>query len=217
MTPAAEPGPSYAGVLAAGGNSSVVSHRLTREDRQEAKFWECRRSLRLWPVPDPTIAGVKDFLKEKLNMEDSFLEEDLGGVQVKKCLEKKAKNKHEVVVTFEEKQVRDAVKAQGPNLASYREEAGMRLQIPDHLQKDFQALMSVAFDLKKKNPELKRNVKFDEESLGLFMDFQSKKEGQWRRMRPEQAKKALKSRPEKTSEMEVEDDEILSLLGDAGE
>ena len=49
----------------------------------------------------------------------------------------------------ESKQIRDAVKASAANLANHRDTAGMRLHVPDHLQRDFRALMNLSFDLKK--------------------------------------------------------------------
>ena len=189
---------------------------MDKDQRREVKFWECRRSLRLWPVPEATEAGVKKFLSEKLAMNESFTEEDMGPITVKRNIEKKPKNKNEVCVIFDTKQVRDTFKAQGPNLANYREEAGMRLQIPDNLQKDFKALMSMAYELKQKNKELRRNIKFDEENLGLFMDVQTEKEGDWKRIRPGQAYKHLAAR-KKAGPDEMNDDEIASLLGDASE
>ena len=205
---------TYAEALAANRSDGRVDRlvlRPSKEERQEAKFWECRRTLRLWPVTDPTAQGIK----EKLSMDDAFIEEDMGNVLVKRSLDKRSKNKKEVVAVFENKQIRDAIKAQGPSLANYRDKAGMQLQIPDHLQKDFQSLISVAYDLKRKNPELKRNVKFDEERLGLFMNFQMSEGSQWRRIWPDQARKALNARPERTNDMAVEDEEIMTLLGEA--
>ena len=111
-------------------------------------------------------------------MDKQFVDEDLGEVRIRRNIERRPKYKDEVCVTFESKEIRDAIKAKGPALANFREEAGMRLQIPDMLQKDFKALMSVAYDMKRTNKELKRNVKFDEESMGLFMDLQTRKEGE---------------------------------------
>lgn len=70
-------------------------------------------------------------------------------------VERKPKYADEVIVTFEEKSVQDAVKAQAHRLAEHRDETGMRLHIPDHLQKNFKALMSLSYDLKKKNLALK--------------------------------------------------------------
>ena len=63
----------------------------------------------------------------------------------------------------------------------------MRLHIPDHLQKKFRALMNLSYDLKKKFQDLKRNVKFDEDGLTLFMDIQTAAEGDWKRVEAEQA------------------------------
>ena len=92
----------------------------------------------------------------------------------------------------------------------------MRLQIPDGLQKDFKALMSLAFDMKKKNKDLRRNVKFDEDELGLFMDVQAERDGEWRRIKPHQAYEALRTRSRKyNGPGDMDADEIKSLLGDS--
>ena len=138
----------------------------------------------------------------------------MGSVTVRRSYEKRTKTKDEICVCFESKEIRDAVKARGPSLANFRE-AGMRLQIPDSLQKDFKALMVVTFNLKKTNPELKKNVKFDEEDLGLFMDFQTKKEGSWSRIKPTQANRILQTRKREGNGPEnLNDAEIKSLMGD---
>ena len=65
---------TYASATAGG---SGIPTQQTKTQRQEAKFWECRRSLRLWPVPstDGLHAGLKDFLKNKLALDDSFIEQ----------------------------------------------------------------------------------------------------------------------------------------------
>lgn len=93
----------------------------------------------------------------------------LGEFQIRKSHERRPKNKDKVVVTFEDKGIRDMIKANAHNLANYREEAGMRLHIPDHLQKTFKNLMALSYDMKKKQPELKRSVKFDEDKLNLYV------------------------------------------------
>lgn len=163
----------------------------------------------MWPVIEPTREGLYAFLKDKLKLDQDFVDNDMGQVTIKKNIERKPKNKFEVCVTFESKQIRDVVKAQGHNLAGFRDEAGMRLQIPDYLQKDFHALMSVAYNLKKSNKDLRRNMD----------DIQTVTDGDWRRIRPQQAYKALGTRTRKRSgaPTEIDDEEILSLLGDQSE
>ena len=127
-------------------------------------------------------------------MDRTFIEEDLGQVVLTKVREPKNKNKDEFVVLFESKQVRDEIKAAASNLANHRETAGMKLHVPDHLQKEFQSLMNLSYDLKKKHPALKRNIKFDEDDGGLFMDLQSEEGAEWRRVKPSQAQAANKRR-----------------------
>ena len=135
---------SYAAVTAEGSTLKPAAQSLNKDQRQEEKFWNCRRALRIWPVPEADGAGLRKFLENKLALDKTFIEQDMGQVVIKRNLEKRPRNKDEICVYFETKQIRDHVKSKGPNLANYRDEAGMRLQIPDHLQKDFKALMSVA-------------------------------------------------------------------------
>ena len=185
---------------------------MTRQDRQENSFLLARRQLRLWPIKDGKKESLADFLTEKLHMEESFVREELGTVQLKRTREPRNKNKDEYIITFESKQIRDAIKAAAPNLANYREEAGMKLQIPAHLQNDFHTLTNLSFDLKKHHPGLKRNVKFDEEDFGLFMDLKLDEAAEWRRVKPAQARAANKGRG-KGKLKTIEEDELQELLG----
>ena len=101
------------------------------------------------------------------------------------------------------------------NLAKYKDEAGMRLEIPNYLQKDFKILMRLAYLLKKSNPDLKRNIKFDEDRENLFLDMQLRKDDQWKRVRPDEARKAVQGRNDSEGLFEVIADELVSLMADA--
>ena len=205
---------SYATMAAEPPKTVEKDGRDLQLERREDRFWECRRSLRLWPVPEGNRDGLETFLKEKLRLDERFIREDLGQITIRRNKDLRAKNKDEVFVTFETKDIRDAVKAQAPNLANYRENAGMRLHLPNHLQKDFKALMGLSYDMKKKNPDLKRNVKFDEDDLGLFMDVQMRKDGPWRRIKPEQARRAIEtSGSRRNGPDNMQADEIAGFLG----
>ena len=50
---------------------------------------------------------------------------------------------------------------------------GCQLEPPDHLRSQYHAFQSLAYCLKKKNPELKRNVKFDDREVALTMDVRT--------------------------------------------
>ena len=121
--------------------------------------------------------GLMTFLEEKLGLSRTTVEELTEGAEITKVKDPRSKLDEEAIVVFETKELRDAVKAQGPNLAKFKD-AGMRLDIPNYLQKDFKILMRLAFLLKKTNPDFRRNMKFDEDCTGLFIDIQMKKEAQ---------------------------------------
>ena len=204
------PSTTYAGIAAAGPSKSFAQGP-SKADKQEAKFLLARRSLRLWPIQDGKKESLEKFLKDKMRMDDSFIEEELGQVVLTKPREPKNKNKEEYVVTFENKQVRDMIKAKAANLANHRETAGMRLHVPDHLQKDFHALMNLSYDLKQRHPTLKRNIKFDEDDNGLFMDIKLNEASDWSRVKPSQAAAANKKRKSQTRTLD--ETELASMLG----
>ena len=109
--------------------------------------------------------------------------------------------------------MRDAVKASASNLANFRETAGMRLHVPNHLQRDFHALMNLSYDLKKKHPALKKNIKFDEEDGGLFMDPKLEEESDWKRVKPLHAIAANKKRRTQRTKS-LGEEELMSLLSE---
>ena len=185
-----------------------------RTERREDRFWACRRSLRLWPVKGASADGLRDFLETKLGMNGSVVDDAIGGATILKVKDPRSKLEDEVVVTFESKEIRDAIKAQGHNLAKFKEEAGMRLHIPNYLQKDFKTLMRLAYLMKKTNPDLRRNIKFDEDCCGLFLDMQLKKEGKWVRVRPDEARKAVLDRGASDGPSEIAAEELRSMIGD---
>ena len=207
-----EPSTSYAGAAVAQPVSDRPVFTASRSEKQEVKFWTARRSLRLWPLPGGSKESLEVFLRQKLRLDKEFVDEELGQVAISRTKEPRNKNKDEFIVTFESKQIRDAVKAAAPNLANHRDSAGMRLQVPDHLQRDFKALMNLSYDLKKRHPNLKRNVKFDEDDYGLFMDIKLNESGDWKRVKPAQAHRATKNRKTNTTLL-LEESELQSMLG----
>ena len=111
-----------------------MAQGVTKSDKQEARFWIARRSLRLWPIPGGKREQLEDYLKPKLRLDDTFIQEELEETTIVRTREPRNKNKDKYIVTFKTKQVRDTVKAAASNPANFRETAGMRLHILDHLQ-----------------------------------------------------------------------------------
>ena len=207
---------SYAGAATAAVGISQMTTVRPAVDKKEDQFRAARRSLRLWPIEGGKREGLEDYLRSKLRLDENFIREELGEVLLRRPLDARGKNKidNEYIVTFESKHVRDTVKAAASNLANFREMAGMKLHVPGHLQRDFQALMNLSYDLKKKHTELKRNIKFDEEDLGLFMDIRLSAEGEWKRVKPDQAAAANKSR-RKGLAKDLGSEELKELLGES--
>ena len=70
-------GSSYAEMA---GKDSVPSGSIVvlKKDGREERFWESRRSLRFWPVKTNKREDLEDFLVEKLRLDRSAVQEDLG-------------------------------------------------------------------------------------------------------------------------------------------
>ena len=207
---------SYAAALRKEPVRETTNERtMNQRERQEERFWECRRSLRLWPVRNKE--DLEEYLEKKLNMDREFIE-DMGEVNIRRVIERKPKYKDEAVVTFQDKRIRDAVKAQAYKLGNSGDELGMRLHLPDHLQKSFRALMGLSFDMKKKFPGLRRSVKFDEDALDLFVDIQTSNEADWKRIDAAQAVKAASKRPGRGNNTRgtLMAEDIEKMLGEDG-
>ena len=121
--------------------------------------------------------------------------------------------KHEVVVEFPSVDLRDIVRRSAYNLAGDRS-AGIRLDVPHHLMKNFKALESASYKLKQQYPSLRRNIKFDDEVCDLVLEFRISEGAGWKRLRPQEAKELQRTEGE-AEEMTASD--ISSLLsGDGG-
>ena len=166
----------------------------SRESKRSEAYSEHRRSLRLWPVPGPDLkAGLARYLKDKLKFTDEEFKK-VGNVSIKKHRDPSSKNPDEVVVLFESKKARDAIKAAGRNLATAAGTAGMRLHIPGHLQTNFNLLQNLGYHLKQSDEGIRRSIKFDDESEDLVMDVLV--DGSWSRITPEEARKTVEDLPD---------------------
>ena len=85
--------------------------------------------------------------------------------------------------------VRDTVKSAAINLAG-RDAIGIRIEIPSHLKASFRHLDNLCFELKKRYPNLKRNVRYDDDKLELFADVCLDEGKPWKKMVPDSAREA---------------------------
>ena len=184
--------------------------RMSKEDW----YWQCRRSLRLWPVVGQDIKkALREYLTDRLRLDAQFLG-DMGDISIKKVPAGPSnKIAGEVIVVFSTVEVRDSVRRAAKELAG-SSDAGVRLEIPSSMKPSLQALESISYNLKQKHAGIKRNIKFDDNVMDLVLDFNVNPEGggTWRRISAVQAKamRARKGGGGRTAN--VTDQELEGLL-----
>lgn len=176
------------------------SSNSSRDDR----FWEARKQLRVWPVPhDKDLhVGTLNFLREKLKVADSKLEHIHFVV---KPINSRPTNEaqDQVIITYDSIRTRDEIRAKASNLDGRDRKVGCQLEPPDHLRSQNQALQNLAFCLKKKNPGLKRNLKFNDEERTITMDV--KMDDGWKTVQYETARSIMKKTTQRSGSMSRED------------
>ena len=182
------------------------------------KYWLARRTLRLWPIPgdDDLETAVVSFLERKLMCPPArVLEEDIEVKRVYTPPESTAQ--HQVLVTFATIALRDEVKSMAKNLRGQDRSIGVQIEPPDHLRSHFQAFQRLAFQLKRKNPLLRRNVKFYDTELSLIMDVKVNPESDWKSILYEQAREILKKTRARTESFSLEELESMADVEQGGQ
>ena len=168
--------------------------------------------MRLWPIVGPNLnESLRDFLVGPLGLDATLADESLS-YEVPPVRARKPKLDNEVIVLFPDIDMRDMVRSSASNLAG-KKGMGIRLEIPEKLRPSLRALESVSYLIKKSNPTLKRNVKFDDETLDLVMDIKLNEDAPWQKIRPDQAKAAKKSQPRTGGDEEIDASSLQGLMG----
>ena len=171
---------------------AISSRVVTQTSKQDEAYHSVRRTLKLWPVRgDDLEDALKVFLGTNLKISKERIE-SLGKIIVKPAFGKIARDRHEVLATFECCEDRDFTKSMGINLAGLSG-LGMSLHVPGHLLDNFYALNSIGYNIKKNQEGVKRSIKFDDSVQDIYLDIFIG--GQWKRILPSQARSALKSAP----------------------
>ena len=186
--------------------TAPVSIRNHNEDR----YWIARRTLRLWPIQDdPLDDAVIAFLESKLACPAGRVAVgDFTAKRVYSSPDLTAQN--QVVVTFSTVGLRDEIKSMSRNLNGRDKKTGVQIEPPDHLRGHYQAFQRLAFQLKRKNPALKRNVKFYDPDLCLSMDIKVTSEAEWKCVTYEQAREILKKTRARTESFSIEELETMA-------
>ena len=146
---------------------------------EAAGYWRARRAIRCWPITctDSNLWGtVGDFFHLTLQIPTSKLQqtsvETIRRVHSKRREDQRIKD--EVIVTFCDVATRDLVYSYANSLARFRGEQsppGIRIEIPEHLSGVFKVLHEYGSMLRRSLGEgFKRNVRFDDQKLSLYID-----------------------------------------------
>lgn len=190
--------------------------------RDEA-YLKDRRSLRLWPVSREGNLHTRtvEFLVTELGLDQQyavdlhFVVRRAGNHRNRDRAPGTQQVKDEVVLLFESVRKRDDVRSFAKNLE--RKGRGLRLEVPDHLWSSFRVLQGVAFELKQRNPTLRRNILFDDPTRDLKLDF-STDSITWKTISPDEARKSLsRRRPARSRRLSVSAADLDDLLGDQTE
>ena len=197
------------------GTKAVAGASTSKGNKHEAAYHFCRRSLKLWPVEGGDLEdAVKTFLGTKLGMTDGRIGA-LGSIEASALNGRAARERKEVLATFETKEDRDSVKANGINLAGQRE-VGMAIHVPGHLMDSMVALNGLGYSIKQKKPDTKRAVKFDDARQDLYLDVCI--DGNWKRIGPKEARQVLKEVPTSgASSLSITVAELTDIIKDKTE
>ena len=174
---------------------------------QNEEFERAARSVRFWPIDGETTEqmsrNLDEFLKGGLLME----EHDLARVIVDDIQRVRptyrAKQHDEILVTFRDREIRLLVLSYARNLAKYTDTnkkptAGMRMEIPTHLQSIYKMLDSYGYNVQLKHGKgTRRIIKFDFIERSLYLTFRLPDSDVWHQITPAMAKKYREKENEK--------------------
>lgn len=183
-----------------------------RTSRQDEAYHVARRTLKLWPIRgDDLEDSVRVFLGSRLKISNERIR-SFDKISVKNALGKAAREKAEILATFESPEDRDYIKSMGVHLAG-QADAGMSIHVPGHLLDNFYALNSIGYNIKKNQEGVKRSIKFDDSIQDIYLDIFIG--GQWKKILPAHARTALKSAPataNSASGSGLSTDDLVSLV-----
>lgn len=169
----------------------------TVRKRENVEYYEARRSLRMWPVPDGDETAEKaarDYMLNVLQVPRMTIARMAIDFVRRVSGARRSKIEDEVLVRFTEMSDRDVIKSYSSNLSKHIGKAGIRLEVPTHLRHVFRLLETHAAELRKCHPGTKWSIKFDDIEMSLALDVKVSEVDGWMRITPEAARKSRAQR-----------------------
>ena len=168
-----------------------------------ANYDRARRTIRMWPIlgssENELWGSVCIFLRTTLALTGQVSEAMID------CIRRAPQPsgpavRDEVLVVFKLAATRDLVMGASSKLAPYmdgegRSTAGLRMEVPQHLQQHFKVLFRYGQNLRARHgPGTRRHVKFDDVERTLFLNAKLPGDESWSRVSYEVAKRGLRAR-----------------------
>ena len=155
------------------------------EQAKEQDYLNCRRSARIWPVPScaDLDMGVRKFLDESLRVPAPVVDGLSFDLLRREEQTRRSQRTDEVLIRFDSSTNRDLVQFYAPNLARMNGQAGLRLEIPEHLKGLFKLFEGHIANLRESTKrQIKRSIKYDDSNQSLLMDLKMEGSDQWHRL-----------------------------------
>ena len=169
---------------------------------RDEEYIRARRSLRIWPINTndgaiSTMEAAMNFLYDAMRIASSNLREDEivdARMVAKRPRRRRADSTStgatttvhgEAIVRFSTIQIRDYVMGQAVNLGTHvdltgKPEAGIRIEVPEHLNNEFRDFLSFGRAMYKKHGSgFKRHIKFDDRKQCMYMDMKLPGDDEW--------------------------------------
>ena len=186
-------------LLRAGASGGPANERDAFSEVEKTQYWEARRLMRMWPVPNGGRCGqreVDDFMKKYLDIPENVRQTVTVSSVRPLGQMRRSKIQHEVLVKFERVDDRDTVQSYAPNLAAHKGQAEVRMEVPTHLKPAFRTLEGHARELSSRYPAMKKSIKFDDATLGIVMDVRLTEGSGWQRIDEKKARESKRIRGE---------------------
>ena len=180
----------------------AVGGRTVGVDRREEEFNRARRSIRVWPIEGNGIEERREATASFLTGALGLKADQVGDFKIKMPRDDEQLGYNspifsEVIVEFDNQNIRDLVAARGVRLKDYidkekRPTCGIRIEVPEHLLPTFRVLNRYGNSLKRRvSSTFKKHVKFDDYGRNLFLQIKVGSD-EWLNVAPDEANKALK-------------------------
>ena len=166
-------------------------------EKEQSDFNDSRRSMRMWPIlkgDESAEKAARDFMVNILEVPRITVARIRIDFVRRVSGARRSRVENEALVRFGDAQDRDVIQSYAVNLSKHAGKAGIRLDIPVHLRHIFRLLESHSSELKRRFPNAKRSIKFDDMTRSLVLDAKIDEEEGWIRIEPEMAEQSRKLR-----------------------